>query len=362
MKKFTLLKENTTDNPGNDLLKTGVTNHYMPIETILVNINNLYCCRLGIEAEKGEDNVSIRLSSSKFTNKDTTMDLLGFHLEDFNTPTLYDYLYNCGLTKYTCVNLGGGYCVAYFSPEDIKTAENPVDMEENPACTCDDCCPCPCEAKESLLSEFELSSIIKEDDDEEEMKSATVEKVLELLDGPDKVKAAKQLELLVMNEIQLPREFYFAAIKFKSGEEAIALRWKYTKKMPFGKVEGEEGYKETTVENTRSIMHIFGKGDQAIWVQDYDKESIVQLPDDVKKLIDNILELLEAGKTDNPSIFKLTGERQERDNKDDKKEDDEDKKDDKKEASDSNDKKDDEKSDNESEDDDSRGDSSDNLL
>ena len=299
MKKFTLLKENTTDKPGNDLLKTGVTNHYMPIETILVNINNLYCCRLGIEAEKGEDNVSIRLSSSKFTNKDTTMDLLGFHLEDFNTPTLYDYLYNCGLTKYTCVNLGGGYCVAYFSPEDIKTAENPVDMEENPACTCDDCCPCPCEAN---------------------------------------------------------------AIKFKSGEEAIALRWKYTKKMPFGKVEGEEGYKETTVENTRSIMHIFGKGDQAIWVQDYDKESIVQLPDDVKKLIDNILELLEAGKTDDPSIFKLTGERQERDNKDDKKEDDEDKKDDKKEASDSNDKKDDEKSDNESEDDDSRGDSSDNLL
>ena len=29
--------------------------------------------------------------------------------------------------------------------------------------------------------------------------------------------------------------------------------------MPFGKTDGAEGYKEVTVENTRSLMHIFGK-------------------------------------------------------------------------------------------------------
>ena len=202
------------------------------------------------------------------------------------------------------------------------------------------------------------ASIIKEDDTEEEMKSATVEKVLELLDGPDKVKAAKQLELLVANEIQLPREFYFAAIKFKSGEEAIALRWKYTKKMPFGKTEKDGEYKEITIENTRSIMHIFGKGDQAIWVQDYDKDALVQLPDDVKKLIDNILDLLEADKTDNPAVFKLTGERKERDTDKDNQDKDEKKNDDSLEDDDKKDKKED----SDDEDDDSRGDKSDDLL
>lgn len=186
------------------------------------------------------------------------------------------------------------------------------------------------------------------------MKSETLEKVLELLDGPDKVKAAKQLELLVSNEISLPREYYFSAVKFKSGEEAIALRWKYTKKMPFGKAEKDGEYKEVSVENTRSLMHIFGKGEKAIWVQDFDEDSLVELPEEVKKLIENILDMLEAGKTDNPSVFSLTGERKERDeNKDedeDKDEDKDDKKDNKKEGEDD---------DNESDDD--RGDDSDNL-
>ena len=177
------------------------------------------------------------------------------------------------------------------------------------------------------------------------MKSETVSKVLELLDGPDKVKAAKHLELLVSKEIQLPREYYFSAIKFKSGEEAIALRWKYTKKMPFGKADGDGEYKETTVENTRSLMHIFGKGEKAIWVQDFDEDSLVELPEEVKKLIQSILDLLEAGETDNPSVFSLTGERKERKDDDENKDEDNDNNDN---DSNSND-------DDDSEDDDSRG-------
>jgi hypothetical protein len=118
--------------------------------------------------------------------------------------------------------------------------------------------------------------------------------------------------------------------------------------MPFGKSDGDGEYKETTVENTRSLMHIFGKGEKAIWVQDFDEDSLVELPEEVKTLIQSILDLLEAGETDNPSVFSLTGERKERKDDDENKDEDDDNKDDDKGS-----KSDD---DDDSEDDDSRGD------
>ena len=328
--------------PGNQITKTGVTNHYTPIQNILTNVKNLFCLLLGVVAEVGEDNVSIKLSSSQFISKQKTEEILWRAMYNdvftYGTSSLYGYITSQGLPTVTFINLGG-YYVVYFSPNDIKTAEDPNKMALNAM---------PEAANESMLDEFEIGTFIKEDDSEEEMKSETVSKVLELLDGPDKVKAAKQLELLVSKEIQLPREYYFSAIKFKSGEEAIALRWKYTKKMPFGKAEGDGEYKETTVENTRSLMHIFGKGEKAIWVQDFDEDSLVELPEEVKKLIQSILDLLEAGETDNPSVFSLTGERKERKDDDENKDEDDNNKDDDKGS-----KSDD---DDDSEDDDSRGD------
>ena len=326
--------------PGNQITKTGVTNHYTPIQNILTNVKNLFCLLLGVVAEVGEDNVSIKLSSSQFISKQKTEEILWRAMYNdvftYGTSSLYGYITSQGLPTVTFINLGG-YYVVYFSPNDIKTAEDPNKMALNAM---------PEAANESMLDEFEIGTFIKEDDSEEEMKSETVSKVLELLDGPDKVKAAKQLELLVSKEIQLPREYYFSAIKFKSGEEAIALRWKYTKKMPFGKAEGDGEYKETTVENTRSLMHIFGKGEKAIWVQDFDEDSLVELPEEVKKLIQSILDLLEAGETDNPSVFSLTGERKERKDDNEGNEDDDNKENDKGSKSD----------DDDSEDDDSRGD------
>ena len=349
MRKFTQIIESakTSDvQPGNALLRTGVTNHYTPIENILTNINNLFCTRLGVVAGIGEDNVSIKLHSMKFVNDESINDILYNPLDRFTS--LASYICQQGLTKITKVYLGM-YYVVYFSPEDIANAQNPEVMVQKSQC------PCPGECCESLYNEFEYSTIIKEDDSEEEMKSETVEKVLELLDGPDKVKAAKQLELLVSNEISLPREYYFSAIKFKTGEEAIALRWKYTKKMPFGKAEGDGEYKEISVENTRSLMHIFGKGEKAIWVQDFAEDSLVKLPEEVEKLIKSILELLEADETDDPSVYSLTGERKERKDKDEDKEDKEDKDEDKEDNTDKS------SDDNDDEDDNSRGEDDDNL-
>lgn len=329
--------------PGNQLTKTGVTNHYTPIQNILTNVKNLFCLLLGVVAEVGEDNVSIKLSSSQFISKQKTEELLFRAMYNdvftYGTSSLYGYITSQGLPKVAFINLGG-YYVVYFSPDDIKAAQDPTKMALNAM---------PEATNESLIDEFEIGTFIKEDDGEEEMKSATVEKVLELLDGPDKVKAAKQLELLVAKEIQLPREYYFSAIKFKTGEEAIALRWKYSKKMPFGKSEGDGEYKETTVENTRSIMHIFGKGEQAIWVQDFAEDSLIELPEEVKKLIESVLDLLEAGETDNPAIFSLTGERKERKDDEEDKDKDEENDDNKNNPKNTSD-------DEDTEDDDSRGD------
>jgi len=338
MRNFTQLFESakTTDKqPGNDLQNTGVTNHYTPIENVLTNIKNLFCSRLGVVASIGEDNVSIKLQSTKFVDEQSINAVLYEQLDRFTN--LANYIMQQGLDKMTKINLGM-YYVVYFSPSDVKTAKDPQTMEPNAILV-------PKEVKESMLDEFEFTTIIKEDDAEEEIKDVTLEKVLELVDSKDKVKAAKQLELLVAQEIELPREFYFAGIKFKNGEEAIALRWKYTKKLPTGQ----------STESVRSIMHIFGKGDKAIWVQDFDKESIVQLPEEVKKLIESILDMLEADKTDDPAIFKLTGERKEREDKKDKDEEDKDKDSKDEDSKDKNPNNDDD------EDDDSRGDNSDDV-
>lgn len=336
MKTFSRLNESakTTDTqPGNDLAKTGITNHYTPIENILTNVKNLFALKLGVVAAIGEDNVSLKLHSSKFVDDQSINSVLYEPIDRFTN--LYSYITSQGLNKMTKVDLGQ-YTVLYFSPTDVKTAQDPQKMVNVPTTVV---------ATESF--ENEIVNMIKEDDSEEEMKDVTLEKFLELIESKDKVKAAKQLELLVSQQIELPREFYFAAIKFKTGEEAIALRWKYTKKLPTGQ----------STESVRSIMHIFGKGDKAIWVQDYDKESIVQLPDEVKKLIDNILEMIDADKTDDPAIFKLTGERKEREDKKDKDKDENDENGDNKDD----DTKEKKSGDDDDEDDDSRGDDTDNA-
>ena len=90
---------------------------------------------------------------------------------------------------------------------------------------------------------------------------------IEIINSKDKVKAAKQLELLVAQEMELPREYYFAGVKSKDGDESIALRWKYVKKRPHNK----------SSEVTRSLMNIFDMSKEGIWIQDYVKDSLVMI-------------------------------------------------------------------------------------
>ena len=144
-----------------------------------------------------------------------------------------------------------------------------------------------------------FSLVTESSDDDEELKDLTKEKLNELIQSKDKVKAAKAIELMVGQEMELPREYYFAGVKDKQGNESIALRWKYTVKRPKG----------MSAEITRSLLNIYGLEKDGVWVSDFDKDSMFILPEEVKKLIEHILEFLGAKKTDDPCVWDLSGEK-----------------------------------------------------
>ena len=334
MKKFSeLIKESvsciTADiNPGNALEKTGLMNHYTPIQNIVTNVRNLFASRLSFIAAVGEDGVSLKLHSSKFVDQQSINDILYTPLYRDANSSVASYVQSQGLNQIKTVAVGK-YFVVYFYADDLAQVSQ-AELQESYPCS---------QQVEMNLEETEINTFSLISEEEEEMKNATLEKIVELIDSKDKVKAAKQLEILVSSEIELPREYYFAGIKFKDGDEAIALRWRYTKKLPTGK----------TTENVRSIMHIFGKGDKGIWVQDFAKDSIVKLPEEMEKLIRSILDILEAKETDDPATFSFTGEERKRDEKDKNDDNNEDKDNDAKDKNNINDEED-------NEDDDSRGD------
>ena len=347
MKRFSEhIKESKINNGvtfGNSL-NNGVTNHYTPVQNILTNIKNLFCQLLGVYAEVAEDGFSIKLSSVQFTSEQKTSEILHRSMYNdvfsYGTSSLEGYIMSQGLRKVTLINLGS-YYVVYFSPEDIIAAQSPINMENNVKGYTSvgeysgECCPNPCEMKESLYDEFELCYLNEKEDNSnnsndnsgdqnnndsssdepnntdnssnDNSNSDSDDKISEILNSEDKVKAAKQLEIIISQKIQLSREFYFTAIKFKNEDEAIALRWKYDKKLPNGK----------STENVRSIMHIFGTGENAIWVQDYAKDSIVELPKEIKKLIENVLKILGAKSTNDPAIFNLGSSSSDDSNSDD---------------------------------------------
>lgn len=290
-------------NPGNALSTTGVTNHYTPVQNILTNVKNLYACRMSIAASLAEDGFSIKLNSSKFTSEDDIKKYIYTPLDRTTIP-LAQYITSQGLDKIKIIKVGDFY-VVYFSPKDIKAAEPGLESPQAEA-----------PVKEMLdynIEEAEISTIT-EDEDDEELEDLTKKELSKLIDEKDKVKAAKQFMQIVSQQMELPREYYFAGVKDKDGKESIALRWKYTKRRPHKK----------TAEVTRSLINIYGNDKDGIWVGDFDEKSMFRLPDEVKKLIENILELLGAEKTKDECVYSL-GEKDNKD-KDEKKE--EDKKDD----------------------------------
>lgn len=288
MKLFSKFKVNenctTADvNPGNGL-GLGVTNHLTPVENIVTNLRNLFSIT-GFVFSVAEDGFSIKINSSKFINQQEAEKAL--YEPIYQNQSVYSYICSQGLGALSFINLGQ-YVVAYIGPSDIKAAApglEPVDSEW--ACK---------EMKQFNIEEAEM--MIKEAEDEEEIEKLNKKQMKEIIDAKDKVKAAKQFGILVAQQISLPTDYYFAGVKSKDGDESIALRWKYIKRRPHGK----------SSEITHSLMNIFGLGDEAVWVGDFDKKANFQLPDEVKKLIESILDLLGAEKTSDPCIFKIDKE------------------------------------------------------
>jgi len=298
MKKFSdIFNEScvTSDvNQGNSL-SLGVSNHYTPVQNIVTNVRNLFSIIVPVVASVAEDGVSVKLNSSKFVNKEEINKLL--YQPVYQSQSLYSFIASQGLDLVKMVNLGM-YFVVYFCPRDIKQAA--PGLEANPASA---------PVKEQFQEEVEMFNFIKESEDDEELKDLTKEKLKEILDMKDKVKAAKQMELLISSEVELPREYYFAGVKDKQGNESIALRWKYTVKRPKG----------MSAEITRSLINIYGVDKDGVWVGDFDEDSMFQLPDEVKKLIETVLDYIGAEKTDDPCVYDLSGEnKKDKEDKEDK--------------------------------------------
>lgn len=319
-------------NQGNSTLNTGVTNHLTPIGNIVTNVKNLFAIHLGVVASVAEDGVSIKLNSSYFTD-DAAIRKILYNSEIVRDTCLYDYIISQGLTLMKIVNVGQ-FCVVYFCPTDIASAEPGAEPEaQNLPCT------------EQYNFEAEMINIIREDDDEE-LEDITKKKLEEIFSSKDKVKGAKQLELLVTQQIELPRNYYFAGVKDKSGNESIALRWKYTKRAG----------KNQTTEVTKSLINIYDNTKDGVFVADFDDKSMFKLPSEVETLIKNILEFIGAEETNDKCVYSLESKDKDKDkDKDDTKEkddkDDKDVKDDK--DKDTNKDKDDKDTDKDSDDKDS---------
>lgn len=301
MKRFSKLNEScvTSDVNQGNALSLGVSNHYTPVQNIVTNIRNLFSMIIPVVASVAEDGVSVKLNSSKFVNKESIDRLINQPV--YQAQSLNTYISQQGLDLIKMINLGQ-YWIVYFSPRDIKQAMPGV--EPTPALA---------PVKEQIEEEVEIETLVTESDDDEELKDLTKEKLKEIIQMKDKVKAAKQFELLVSGEVELPREYYFAAVKDKQGNESIALRWKYTVKRPKG----------MSAEVTRSLINIYGLDKDGVWVGDYAEDSMFQLPDEVKKLIETVLDFIGAEKTDDESVWSLA----EKDDSESNKEGDEEKKD-----------------------------------
>lgn len=294
------INENCTTsdvNPGNGI-GLGVTNHLTPVQNIVTNLRNLFTPVNGVVATVAEDGFSVKLHSSKFINKEETEKLLFASV--YQNQSLYSYIVAQGLDNMKMINLGQ-YIVVYFGPKDIKAA-NPGE-EPN---TCTIACQ---EMLEMNITEAEMMTI-NESDDDEELEQVAKANLRAIIASQDKVKAAKQFAILVGQQLTLPQDYYFAGVKSQDGDESIALRWKYIKRKPHNK----------SVEITHSLMNIFGDGEDAIWIGDFDNNAKFLLPEDVKELIESILELLGATKTDDPCVYKITDDIVDN-NSDDKKDD-----------------------------------------
>lgn len=273
MKKLSeLYLESFDSNPGNSLDCLGVSNHYTPINNILIAIRNLICYRLGIIAEPGEDEVSIKLHSSRFTDEESINAMLYDKIDRFTS--LDSYIRMQGLTKRTIVDLGS-YKVVYYSPEDIKQAENPELMAQVPDMDIEPTTECL----------ENIKTILEEQQDNDKVDW------VDILGNEDKNVAAALFLDKIKNKIDLPENYYIKATKDANDNKCVAIRKKYEFRKPF----------DEKIEKVKSIINIYAPDN--IWVSGY--QDCITLSDIDSDIIEKVLEIINAQKTDDNCIFTL---------------------------------------------------------
>lgn len=335
-------------NPSNGLAQ-GVMNHYTPIDNIIINVRNFFGSMLGLYVSKAEDGVSLKITSSQFSDKFRTADIIANSSFDGHTR-LGEYIKNLGLPVMKIVELGG-YCIVYFCPNDMPSIATTGKAKAVK------------EMKESLIIEAELSNGVEKqynsDDNnnndntintktavdnnqinqngiEVELEDQTHNEIVEIVNKQNKIEAASELEELLAKKLQLPENVYIKATKDIEGHESIALRWKLERKRPFG----------GKIQQSVSLLNIYNTGTNAIWVGAFD-EMFGKLPSEIEDLIYNVLDILGANKTGEVEIYDLPENKEDIKKEDRKKKEEDDKKDknndDDKKDGDENNKEDDEK-------------------
>lgn len=266
---------NLAVNPGNGL-NQGLSNHYTPIDNIISNVRNLFGALLGLVVRKGEDGVSLKIQSSNFTTPEVTRSILVSSSFDGHTY-LYEYITSQGLTGCEIVDLGNT-CIAYFFPEDLCTT--PVVAK----CT---------EMKQYNHSECELETFIKEEQEEVELEDKTKEELAEIINNNNKVKAAADFADKLSSVITLPEDMYIKATKDIEGHESISLRYKTTRRRPFG----------GKADNVVSLMNIYCTGTNAIWVDAFLNKNLYS--DEIIDVINSILQFIGAEETDDEAVWTI---------------------------------------------------------
>jgi hypothetical protein len=264
---------NLAENPGNGLNR-GLSNHYTPIDNIISNVRNLFGSLLGLVVRKGEDGTSLKIQSSNFTTPEVTSSILFNSTFDGRTY-LHSYIIQQGLTGFNIVNIGN-YCIVYYFAENV--AKDVAECKE---------------IREYNLLDCEMETVIKEDNQEVELEDKTKEELAEIINNNNKVKAAADFADKLSSVVTLPEDMYIKATKDVDGHESISLRYKTTKRRPFG----------GKVDNVVSLMNIYCTGTDAVWVDAYlNKE---QYNDDILNVIDSVLQFIGAEKTDDEAVWTI---------------------------------------------------------
>ncbi len=281
-----MLKESGIDTINN----MGVTNHLTPVDNIITNVRNFFSSQLSLVVTKGEDNVSIKCTSSLWEDEESARSAI--HYPTWNGRTsLYAYISMQGLQLMKTFIIGQEVYV-YFCPNDMPNVTGYGSGDND----CLNCKSFACkEQKIYNIGDLEFDTFNEDNNwqGDQEIEGIQKKDIRELLSSTDKVKAAKAFAEILGQNMRMPENYYIKAVRDEYGNESVALRYRYEKRKPFGK----------TATVTKTLVNIYGLGDNGIWVDGADDPN--GLPEEMKGVIDDMLGFIGVRRTSDACCFTI---------------------------------------------------------